>query len=328
MNEKGKQPLVSIIIVTYNSSRFVTETLDSAITQTYPNIEIIITDDCSTDDTVQLCREWILNHKGSEKRLQLITVEKNTGIAGNANRGAAAAKGDWLKFIAGDDILASTAIENYMDYIGTQPGVLHMIAGLIPFSGDFKYADLNKPEKVIAAYLYQDEVTAEEQFKVITKMFFGSGPTYFINANALRECGGFDERFPMQEDYPLFIKMIGKGYKMMYMEKITVYYRELPTSLSHNKSDCAIFSNNAVRMIRDWRYEYKMEQLNAIWRMFLRYSLCLQNAIIKNGNSYMSLKCRVLNFIDKVTDPFLWYGRRIDYKNKMLLFKKADRAAT
>lgn len=316
------QPLVSIIVVTYNSSGFVCETLESAITQTYPNIEIIITDDCSTDDTVQHCREWILNHNESKISLQLITAEKNTGIVGNANRGANATKGEWLKFLGGDDILAPTAIEDYVNYIKLHQGVRHLIARLIPFSGDYKYADLNKPEKIIK-YLYRDEMTAEEQFRVITKMFFGSGPTYFINANEFRGCGCFDERFPMQEDYPLFIKMIKKGYKMMYMDKVTVYYRVLPTSVSHRISDDAIFTNNEVRMIQDWQYEYKKEQLNAVWRFFLQYSLCLQNSIIKNGNSYKSLKCRVLYFIDKVTDPFFWYYRWIVYKNRRYLSKRS-----
>jgi alpha-1,3-rhamnosyltransferase len=57
---KNQKPLVSVVIITYNSSKYVLETLESAKAQTYQNIELIVSDDCSTDDTVEKCREWII----------------------------------------------------------------------------------------------------------------------------------------------------------------------------------------------------------------------------------------------------------------------------
>ncbi len=55
----AENPLVSIIVCTYNSSKYVLETLESAKEQTYQNVELIVSDDCSTDNTVELCRKWI-----------------------------------------------------------------------------------------------------------------------------------------------------------------------------------------------------------------------------------------------------------------------------
>ena len=98
-------PLVSIIVITYNSSKYVLETLESAKAQTYQNIELIVSDDCSTDNTVEICHNWIEQNKERFVRTELITVEKNTGIAPNCNRGVKAAKGEWVKLIAGDDVL-------------------------------------------------------------------------------------------------------------------------------------------------------------------------------------------------------------------------------
>mgnify|MGYP000958323009 FL=1 len=74
-NTDVNNPLVSIIVVTYNSSLFVRETLESAKRQSYNNIELIITDDASTDDTVKVCREWIANNKNRFVRVELKTVE-------------------------------------------------------------------------------------------------------------------------------------------------------------------------------------------------------------------------------------------------------------
>ena len=105
-----KQPLVSIIVITYNSSKYVLETLESAKAQTYQNIELIVSDDCSIDNTVEICKEWIEKDKERFVRTELITAEKNTGIPANCNRGVKAAQGEWVKLIAGDDMIIYTSV--------------------------------------------------------------------------------------------------------------------------------------------------------------------------------------------------------------------------
>lgn len=314
------KPLVSIIVITYNSSEYVIETLDSALMQTYPNIEIVISDDCSTDNTVSICRNWIEKNGNRGIPMYLVEAPKNTGTPGNNNRGLNASHGQWLKFIAGDDILAPTAIEAYVGYVLAHPGVKHLRACAVHFSGNFADADIEKHDK-ISQFMYREEITAKDQFKVITKTFFGSGPTYFIKADILKKIGGYDTRFPMQEDYPMFIKMIGMGYKMEYLDHVTVYKRVVPSSIQYDKNENDIFPKNKVRMIRDWRYEYKMEVLSPLWKMLLRYSLWIQNKIISLGNSYKSSKCRILFFIYKITDPFVWCDRWLAWKNKQYLAK-------
>jgi len=112
-----KQPLVSIIVITYNSSKYVLETLESAKAQTYQNIELIVSDDCSTDNTVEICQEWIAKNKERFVRTELITAEKNTGIPANCNRGVKSVQGEWVKLIAGDDALLPDCIEYYLFYI-------------------------------------------------------------------------------------------------------------------------------------------------------------------------------------------------------------------
>ena len=201
----NSSPLVSVIVITYNSSGFIVETLESAISQIYPNIEIVISDDCSRDNTVEICRQWISQHQNLGIRIILVENERNTGVAGNCNRGIREARGEWIKVIAGDDILAETAILDYVDYVKKHPTVRHLIADSVWFKNGIQ---ISKPR---SKYLYRDEVSAKWQYSIISKMFFGSGPTYFIHADTLKNIGGYDERFPMQEDYPLFIKMIRDG---------------------------------------------------------------------------------------------------------------------
>ena len=101
------QPLISVIVITYNSSSTILETLDSIKRQTYSNIELVVSDDCSKDDTVKKAQNWILDNNINGI---VVTTKKNAGIPANVNKGIKAAKGTLVKIIAGDDILYDYAI--------------------------------------------------------------------------------------------------------------------------------------------------------------------------------------------------------------------------
>src|SRR5574344_449604 len=109
--------LVSIIVITYNSSRFVLETLESAYRQTYQDIELIVSDDCSTDDTYDICQHWVSIHKERFVRSICTQTPRNGGICWNYNHALKFVQGDWIKYIAGDDILKDNSIERYTSNI-------------------------------------------------------------------------------------------------------------------------------------------------------------------------------------------------------------------
>ena len=89
--------LVSVIVLSYRSAETIVETLDSIKNQTYSNIELIVTDDASPDNTVQVVRKWITENKGTLASIKLVTSDKNTGLPANINRGLKVAKGAYYK---------------------------------------------------------------------------------------------------------------------------------------------------------------------------------------------------------------------------------------
>ena len=100
-----KNTLVSIGIITYNSEKTILETLNSAYNQTYKNIELIISDDFSHDNTVNICKEWISEHSSRFVNCFVLTSTQNTGTSANCNRLINYCSGEYLKILAGDDIL-------------------------------------------------------------------------------------------------------------------------------------------------------------------------------------------------------------------------------
>ena len=93
--------LVSVVVLAYRSADTIIETLESIKKQTYPKIELIVTDDCSPDNTVEVVENWMRDNKGCLSDMKLVTTEKNTGLPSNINRGLRAATGMYYKGIAG-----------------------------------------------------------------------------------------------------------------------------------------------------------------------------------------------------------------------------------
>lgn len=104
--------LVSIIMPSYNTAKFISETIDSVSAQTYPNWELIIVDDCSTDDTDAVVRPYLVND-----RIRYIKNEKNSGAAVSRNRALREAKGKWVAFLDSDDLWLPEKLENQIEFM-------------------------------------------------------------------------------------------------------------------------------------------------------------------------------------------------------------------
>jgi len=221
-----ENPLVSIVVVTYNSSKYVLATLKSAKSQTYQNIELIVTDDCSVDDTVEIVKKWISENKNSFKRTELITATINTGVSANCNRGLRAARGEWIKYIAGDDILLNNCIEDNVDYCRHNKIARFIFSFMEIFTGEEKYksclAENNYSQNERIKYY---KMNSNVQNKELLLNDFCCGPASFIHVETLKRLGTFDETIRGMEDYPMWLRATSKGFKLYFFEKKTVKYR-------------------------------------------------------------------------------------------------------
>lgn len=107
---------ISVVIPVYNAEKFVAATLQSVIDQTYKNLEILIVDDGSPDNSVEVCQHF------SDPRIKIIRQE-NRGLAGARNTGIRNAKGQYIAFLDADDIWVSTKLEKHINHLENSPNV-------------------------------------------------------------------------------------------------------------------------------------------------------------------------------------------------------------
>jgi len=215
-------PLVSIIVVAYNSSEYILEALNSIKCQSYNNIELIISDDCSTDDTVQICSSWIGRNKERFFNTEIVVPPKNTGTAINCNRGVLASSGSWIKLVAGDDMLPPESIQEFIYNTVTQKNEIYCCK-LKPINDEIETQILFD-----AAYhnLYDIiDSNLSNQKKINRRKLFIPGPGVFFTRRLFNKIDGFDGRYPFADEWPFVTKVFKSGEKIFLVDKYLYNYR-------------------------------------------------------------------------------------------------------
>lgn len=250
------KPLVTVSIITYNSAGTVIETLDSIYAQTYPNIELIISDDCSRDNTLDVCRAWLNTHKLRFENCRLLESDKNTGITANCNRAIVDANGDYLKLLAGDDLLEPNAIAEYVGFMLNNPDAIYVFSRVLVFGDNQKFVDyfIN----TVFDYSFFT-LSGEDQYKRLISHWCSSipAPSAFIFRKAALASGllYFDERIPMLEDWPKWIELSGKGVKFNFIDKQLVRYRISNDSISTGNFFSESFTRSLFLLYKYYQFQ-------------------------------------------------------------------------
>lgn len=214
---------VTVAVITYNSSRFIIETLESIKSQTYQNIKLIVTDDCSSDNTLAMVNAWIEKNASRFVSAKVITSETNTGVTANFNRAFDACDTRWLKEIGGDDILLPNCIEDNVEYVSTHPDSIAVFSKAWSFKTRMGRKVSSYKKHFYDFFGYSDEEKYHHLFYVGNYL---PVPTVFFNVDSLRELNiKHDERIPLFEDYPLWITFLRRGIRFDFFDKQTVWYR-------------------------------------------------------------------------------------------------------
>lgn len=288
----NKAPLVSIIVITYNSEKFVLDTLESAKSQTYQNIELIISDDGSSDKTINICNKWLEENKRRFICTKLITTDKNSGIAANLNRGVSVSNGEWFKLVAGDDILINNCIELNLNYINTSKFQIDIVnSPKISFkrTTDLKNIIIEPKEWDWPLFFYE-KISALDQLKLAVRYIRPSINGHFIKKYFFEKIGGCDENYPMHEDRPLLIKILKEKNKIHGLKIPTVFYRVHENSVFKKDSKRLIYTdwffNSYIPVIENYYYPYLTKIEVFSYMLFFSYARLIRFSCFNENNNF------------------------------------------
>lgn len=219
------KPLFTVIITSYNQERTIRESIQSVLIQNYENMELIITDDGSSNFDKAATEEYInKNKKRNLTKLLVLAHKQNSGTVKSLNSAIRQSNGYYLTAFAGDDCLYDeNTIANY-EKAFTEQRERHIITAQChrydPELKQLLYKQVN-----VARANSINESPAKIQFKMISETnTFAMGATAF-RRETLEKYGLFDERYKVVEDWPLFLKLTRNGEKVFFVDFVALKHR-------------------------------------------------------------------------------------------------------
>ena len=207
-------PKISVLLPVYNCELYIKATIDSVLEQTFSNFELIIIDDCSSDYTVSIIKEF------SDKRIYLIEKEKNSGYTDSLNFGISIAKGDYIARMDGDDICLPERFAKQVHFLDKNPSII-LCGTAIKFIGSSS-GNLFYPQ-------------THEEIKI---SLFSFSPTFahptIMGKKAIFEKHNYNKNFEPAEDYELWTRFVQEG-EVANLNEILLEYRVHPNQVSVTK---------------------------------------------------------------------------------------------
>jgi glycosyltransferase involved in cell wall biosynthesis len=307
INIKEDLPLVSVAVITYNSSAYILETLESIRRQSYKHIELIIADDCSADNTVSLCENWLNANRSNFAAVVLIAAAKNSGIPANCNRAVKASRGAWVKIIAGDDLLHEHCISLNLDFCRER-----QYKDMIVISNMIQFVDGTDPKSGMLVPppdqdLMDGKASADTLQRFFLRSHFGNSPSLFIARNILERVP-YDESIPFMEDWPFAINATKQGYYFYYLNAATVYYRISNNSVFASKGADVLF-NNFYKKRRPFLFKYIYPNISRWEKAAIEIEYKRMLMMDRVGLNRNNLFCKVVNALSLRITPYYFFNK-------------------
>jgi glycosyltransferase involved in cell wall biosynthesis len=223
--------LVTVVIPVYNGERVLAETLDSVLAQDYPNLEIVVVDDGSTDATADLLSGYVRR----DPRIKPVRFVNNAGLSAARNAGMLAAKGDYLAFCDADDVMMLGRLSLQVEFLEHHPELAACGTG-VEFFGDMqgRVVPETDPDRLAMKLMFSNE------------LFISSvmARASFVRANDIH----FEENDPQTvEDWLFYRSILLSGGKMANLPLVLMRYRRSATQLSADLCDTAFCRATLLR---------------------------------------------------------------------------------
>ncbi|MEG3857726.1 glycosyltransferase family 2 protein [Microcoleus sp. herbarium12] len=230
--------LISVIIPAYNAEEFIAQTLESVLSQTYQNIEILVVDDGSTDTTPAIVKSF------AQKDSRIILFQQsNAGVAAARNLAIQKSKGEYIAPIDADDIWYPSNLEKKVKCLTDSASTVGVVYS---WSVDINEQDL------LTGGFYNSTIAGEVYTALVYKYFMGNASSCLIRRACFEKIGGYNCQFKLEnaqgcEDWELYLR-IAEHYQFKVVPEYLVGYRQITSSMSCNfaamaKSHSLIMAN-------------------------------------------------------------------------------------
>lgn len=240
--DNKKEPLVSVIIPAYNAEKIVGFTLDSVINQTYKNLEIIIVNDCSKDKTLDVLNAYAKK----DKRIKVMSNEKNSGVAETRNNALRVATGDYIAFVDADDVWNLEKIEKQLGFmLENDYKLTYTSVQFIDNDGNLTGQKFIVPEEVTFSKLLKQNVITLSSAMISKEVL---GDRIFHDDH-------------LHEDFIMWLEILKNDVDKAHgIKDVLVDYRLTPGSKSRNKW-------KSLKMTYGTYKHFKINFIKAHWNL-------------------------------------------------------------
>jgi len=314
--------LVSIIIPLYNAANYIESCLTSVVKQTYTNLQVIIVNDGSTDDSLTIVSQFIRD----DSRFTLVNQD-NTGCSAAKNTGLQYATGDFIQYLDADDILSENKIEQQVIALQNQPNCIAVCRTYV-FSNDTKDATISIDENLICK--------GGTGFKFLLRLWGSEGKIGMVQPNAyllpmslIKKIGAWDETISKSpaEDGEYFTRILLSAKQVFFTDGLN-YYRKIASVSSVSK---ASKYENAYDLFITIKKSFKhLFAISTSEKIMYLYAVHLTACAYQFGNQYPAIfqfveqefkfyKISSYQFIN--TNRFSKWCKYIGFRNAMRLKK-------
>ena len=280
-------PMVSIVMPVYNGEKYLRESIDSIVSQTFADWELILVNDCSSDRSLEIMKEY------DDARIRIINNETNQKLPRSLNIGFRYASGRYFTWTSDDNRFGEKALEHMVLFLEKNPRYAMVYSSMyfIDSDGQIEGAFSEGAEKLY----YKDVV----------------GGCFLYRREAAEKTGGYDEEMFLVEDYDYWLR-INAQYEIYHLDSLDYYYRRHKGSLTQTKAD----------LINRQLYRLRLRELPFLLsKIAPEEKECLViDMIFQDESRYVELK-RIF-WHDKLPENIQWIERKRKYdtEKKIILF--------
>lgn len=218
-------PLVTFILTCYNHSRFLNDSLEGFKKQNYPNVQLIINDACSTDNSIEVIKDWLIKNNIDAT---FVDHKKTLPVSQTVNAAVKLAKGKYISLCSGDDVWLENKILSQVKLLEELPddyGIVYSECYIIDEKGNVS------PNLFIKDLLKIENPPEGDIFNILALGNFLPALTLLIKRACYENVGLYDEQL-CYEDWDLWLR-IAQHFKIAYIPKSLAKYREVQGSLNH-----------------------------------------------------------------------------------------------